>query len=179
MRPTVTAGMILLGFLMMTSGPDWAQAQEHGRKDKEQVEKRVELIRMWKLTEALSLDEEKGAKLFPLINTYEKKKKELRKEEFRTMRSLRETLAESKPDEKALKEVLDKLEKGRRELGALKEKEFEKLKKLLTTEELARFIVFQIDFHREIMELIGASKQDGEPHKRRPFRPMPPGDEHP
>ena len=95
------------------------------------------------------------------------------------MRSLREALETAKADEKEIKDILDKMEQGRRELGALKEKEFEELKKLLTTEELARFIVFQIDFHREIMELIGASKPDGNSHKRRPFPPMPPAGEHP
>jgi hypothetical protein len=119
----------------------------------EELKKRVELIWMWKLTEELSLTEKEGARLFPLLRTYEEKKRSLREENRRLVQEL-ETMIGERASEHELKKTIRILEENDRKLQEVENEAFHEIEKILPVEKQARYIIFQARFHREIHGLI-------------------------
>jgi Spy/CpxP family protein refolding chaperone len=78
-----------------------------------------------------------------------------------TMRELRLLLQSSKPDEAKLKAAIEKLEKNRRAMHEVRNKEFSGLKDILTTEQQARYLVFQQEFRREMRGMISGARGGG------------------
>jgi Spy/CpxP family protein refolding chaperone len=121
---------------------------------REELRKRIEAVRIWRLTEALKLDATTSAKLSSLLSSIDQQKKDLVLDQVQSMRTLREALQPAKPDEANLKAILDKLETGRRSIQDLREREVSGLKDVLTIEQQARYLIFQQEFQREIRGMI-------------------------
>lgn len=144
------------------------------KEQMEKIRKRIETLRMWRLTEALNLDEKASAQIFPILNRFDKKRYELENFLREGMRDLRESLRNKKEDQ--IKKILNKLEENHRALQSLKQEEWAELKKMLTVEQQARFIIFLTEFEREVRKLIAEARErrgerfgkDG-PEKDRPF----------
>jgi len=106
---------------------------------------------MWRLTDALNMDEKTSTQIFPLLSKYERKRAEVELSLRSSMKELRESLKEKR--EGNLKNILDKLEENRKTLQRIKEEEWAEIKKILTIEQQARFILFQQELsptaHRE------------------------------
>lgn len=144
---------------------------------KEQMEKireRIETLRMWRLTEALNLDEKSSAKLFPLLKKFDKKKAEVENAQREGMRELRQLLKEKR--ETQLKGLLERLEKNHKDLQKLKEEEWVELKNILTIEQQAKFIIFLQEFNKEVRRLVAEAREKRHEKfgKDRPEQPMPP-----
>ncbi len=144
------------------------------KEQMEKIRKRIETLRMWRLTEALNLDEKTSAQVFPILNRFDKKRYELEESLREGMRDLRESLRNKKEDQ--LKKILNKLEDNHKALQSLKQEEWAEMKKVLTIEQQAKFIVFLTEFEREVRKLIAeARERRGERFDRnRPERPLPP-----
>lgn len=140
----------------------------------EKVRKRIETLKMWKLTQALDLDEKTSAKLFPLLSKYDKKRAEIERAMRDDMKELRESLKERR--EGNLKNILDKLEQNHKAIQMINDEERAELKKILTIEQQARFILFQQEFDREIRRIIAEARERRHERlgKDRPERPLPP-----
>lgn len=168
--------MVLLLFFMLGSASA-VMAEPRGDFDapptKEQMEKvrsRIETLRMWKLTKALDLDEKTSAQLFPLLNKYDKKRSELERTLRDNIRELRESLSGKR--EGQVKSILERLEQNHKAMQGIKDAEWDELKGILTVEQQARFILFQLEFEREIRRIIEETR--GRRHER-PGRDMPAG----
>lgn len=140
-------------------------------KDIGKVRKRIETLRMWRLTEALDLDEATASKLFPVINGFDKKRFELERKIRTDIDNLRTTIEET--SEEALKETVDRLEKNHRRLRELNDEELKKLKEVMTVKQFARFIIFRQEFDEDMKRLVSRAK---EKRMRRPVETAPPGD---
>lgn len=127
------------------------------KEQMEKIRKRIETLRMWRLTEALNLDEKSSAQVFPILNRYDKKRYELEESLREGMRDMRESLRDKK--EERLKKILNKLEENHRALQNLKQEEWAELKKMLTVEQQARFIIFLTEFEREVRKLIAEARE--------------------
>ena len=101
------------------------------REQMENVRKRVEVLKMWKLTKALDLDEKTSARLFPLLNRYDKKRFQLEARIRDDMRDLRGALNEKQ--EGRLKNILDRLEQNHTEMQATNDQERPSGKKASTS----------------------------------------------
>ena len=144
---------------------------------KEQMEKvrdRIETLRMWKLTKALDLDEKTSAQLFPLLNKYDKKRSDTEKALRDNVRELRESLSGKR--EGQLKNILDRLEQNHKGMQGIKDAEWDELKGILTVEQQAKFILFQLEFEREIKRIIEETRERRHERsgKDMPARPVPP-----
>lgn len=172
--------ILLLLFLVVSFSTDvLAEPPEDferppSKKQMEKVRKRIETLKMWKLTQALDLDEKTSAQLFPLLSKYEKKRAEIERAMRDDMRELRETLKERR--EGNLKNILDRLEQNHKAAQSIKDEERVELKKILTIEQQARFIIFQQEFDREIRKIIAESREKRPERfgKDRTERPLPP-----
>jgi len=128
---------------------------------REEVRKKIEAIKIWKLTEALKLDPDTSARLAAVINPLDQQRMDIAREQMTAMRELRSLLQSPKPDEAKLKTAIDKLEKNHVAMQETRNKEFKAVKGILTTEQQARFIIFQQDFRREMRGMIAGARGNG------------------
>jgi Spy/CpxP family protein refolding chaperone len=128
---------------------------------REEIRRKIEAVRIWKLTGALKLDTATSAKLASFLSSMDQQRMAIFRDQMMTMRELRRLLKTPKPDEKSLKITLDKLGENRRALQGLREKELSGLKDILTTEQQARYVIFQHDFQREMREMIAGARGKG------------------
>jgi Spy/CpxP family protein refolding chaperone len=131
------------------------------QEKREEIRKKVEAIRIWRLTEALKLEEKTAARFFPVLSSLTQRRHELLRENMEAERELRLYLEASKPDEKKIKAALDKMEKNHHEMTKLTEKEIEATKEYLTVEQQARYFLFQQDFQREMRGMIAGARGQG------------------
>jgi Spy/CpxP family protein refolding chaperone len=135
---------------------------EPDAKKREEVRKKIETVRMWRLTEELKLDEKTSAKLASFLSALDEKRRGLMHERMETMGDLRTLLKTEKPDEKKLKTDLDKLEKTRREMVELEGKEISGVRDILSVEQQARYVIFQQEFRRELRGMIAGARGGGQ-----------------
>lgn len=136
-------------------------------KERAAVMKRVNTIKMWKLTEELDLSEEKADKLFPLIHCLDKEKLKLEKEQDELMKKLRKNLQEGKLTDAELEDIIKKLGDNQSAGQKLKREKFKEIKGILTLEEQARLILFMESFPKEIRRLIREANCKETKRKRR------------
>jgi len=155
--------LLLLFFLVLGFTVDSVAEPPEGfdrpptKEQKEKVRKRIETLRMWKLTRILDLDEETAARLFPLLNRYNKKRAGIEQNLRGDMIALRDALKNKR--EGRLRDLLERLEKNHKALQRLKDEERTELKKILTLEQQAKFIIFQQEFDREIRKIIAEARK--------------------
>ena len=165
--------VIMAAALLVVGAPVYAQqgpGQTGGQyrndsgteaKKREEVRKKIETVRMWRLTEELKLDEKTSARLASFLSSLDEKRRVLMHERMETMRELRAALKAGNPDEKKLKADLDKMEKVRRDMMELEGKELGGIKGILSVEQQARYVVFQQEFRRELRGMIEGAREGG------------------
>lgn len=126
------------------------------KEQRERLRKRIETLRIWKLTKALDLDEKTAARLFPLMNRHDRERAEVEREIKESMKNLRKALRVE--NEGKLSGLLEKLRNSHKALQGLNDEEREDLEKILTVKQQARYIIFQQEFNREIRRIIGEAR---------------------
>lgn len=125
---------------------------------REEIRKRIELIRMWKLTEELDLTEETGAKLFPILHKYDEKRTELLRERHDIMNELRKALENVATSDEEIEAAMDKLDENALAASDLIRQQRQDLKGVLSPRQQAKFVLFQREFHREIRKIIAEAR---------------------
>jgi hypothetical protein len=133
-------GVAVIVTLTFSVGQGITYAFNNGKKppSKEQLErirKKVETLKMWRLTKSLDLDESTAAKLFPMMNRYDK-------ERLTVERNMR------------------------RKLQEINSEEVQRIGKILSARDMAKFMLFKQDFNREMKRRIQKVKEK----RRRPLR---------
>jgi hypothetical protein len=131
------------------------------REQRERVRERVKAMRMWKLTQALDLDDTLASRLFPLLNKYDKKRMKAERKIREETTALREALKTE--NEARLQSILERVEGRHKALQQLKDEEMAELKNILTTEQRARFILFQAEFQRDLRKIFTEARRKQRP----------------
>ena len=121
---------------------------------REEVRKKIDAVRIWRLTETLKLDSGTSAKLSSLLSSVDHQRRNIVREQTGTINILKLAVQSPKPDESKIKISLEKLEKNRHAMQELSNSEMSELKKILTIEQQARYVVFQHDFNHEMRGMI-------------------------
>lgn len=133
------------------------------------IMKRIEMVRMWRLTEELDLDEATAAKLFPILSRYESKRMELQKQMFELRRKARLIESGRADKQESSARVLDELEKNRTAMHRLRKEQNKELKKVLTPTQMLKYLSFEERFRREMRQMImDARGRRGGPRADRP-----------
>lgn len=119
---------------------------------RDKVRQRIRALRAWKLTEALDLDEDTAAKLFPIINGFDEKIEKVMKRHRKLKKKLKKALEDG--DSAALDKLIDQAVKQQRSLWNLQEKRFEAVRKVLTSEQAAKIFVVLPQIDRKIQKEI-------------------------
>ena len=141
----IICGFTAQGFAQQhePSGPGSFNKQPTAQQ-KASVRERIESMKMWKLTKDLDLNEATSAKLFPIINKYDKKKAEIYETLRTKMQEIKVALDGKKTDQ--LKDLIVKVEDSRKELQGVNDEEWTEVKKVLTTDQQAKYILSQQEF---------------------------------
>ena len=146
---------------MMRPGNQPGQGNALSEEKREEIRKKIEAVRIWRLTERLKLDTTTSAKLASVLSSFDQQRKGMVQEQIATMRELRVSLNSQKPDEARLKTALEKLQKNQHSLQELRDREYSGLKDILTIEQQARFLLFQQEFRREMQSMISNARSSG------------------
>jgi hypothetical protein len=138
------------------------------------------MVRMLKMTEALKLDRESAGRFFAVGSHYEETKRRLRRDLQEDIQRLRNLTRDLNAPEKELRETVLRIKNRKKDLNDLSNRQIEEELGLLRPDQQARYILFTIDFHRE-MEGILREVREGGPVEKSPERwpdrtPRPPSD---
>ncbi|MBI5118544.1 hypothetical protein HZA56_18915 [Candidatus Poribacteria bacterium] len=150
----VTFGVTLVANAEPFDDPGQGPGPGPGMQKHERLRERVELMAMWKLTDALNLDQETAAKLFPMLhdlNVQQQKLREKRREIFEGMKA---EIEKKQPDSKVLKKMIEQFQENETDMVKLRNKKLDDASKLLTDEQVARMIVFVPQFERDVRQMI-------------------------
>ncbi|GBE00544.1 hypothetical protein BMS3Abin07_02597 [bacterium BMS3Abin07] len=143
----------------LTAPAESARFQNHppSKEQREKIRKKIEVLRIWKLTEALDLDENTSSRLFPILKKYDRKRAVSQKSFITGLKELRESLKENREDN--LKDIIDKLERNHMELERINNEERNELKTILSVKQQAQYILFQLRFKRELQRFISEARK--------------------
>ncbi len=137
---------------------------------REAIRKKIETVKIWRLTEALKLDPNAAAKLSAFLSSFDARRRDITHAQMSDMRELRSSLKSAKPSEAKLRATLEKLEKNHHDMQELRDREWKGLKEMLTVEQQARYLIFQLEFQREMRDMIAGARRTGGPVRGRPDR---------
>ncbi len=145
---------------------------------REAMREKIETLRMFKMIEALDITQEQSMQFFPLLNEFNDKKQEIHQENVELTKQLRDLLHNSSTKDSDIKSILDEMKSNRDKIHQLENDFFSDTEKILSIKQQAKYIIFQIEFQKELRGIINnirAQKQgenrpnpDKKPH-RKPF----------
>ncbi len=154
---------------MPAPGPQGDRPTEEQR---DELRRKMEAIRIARLTEELNLDEKTAAKFFSTLASLDQKRRTLLKENQEVLREMRGLMNQPQPDDVKLKAAINKIEKNQHEILALRSKEFSAVRENLTVAQQARYLLFHQEFQREMRGVVEGIRE-GAPRRGAPG--MPPG----
>jgi Spy/CpxP family protein refolding chaperone len=122
------------------------------------LRERISDLYLVRLTRALDLTEEQTAKIYPLVTQSEKRKADLQRKMGLDLRNLRAELAKNPPDDKALLGLAGRIREARRLIRQSDEEVDAALEGLLTPVQQARYLIFNVEFLRNVGENLGRAR---------------------
>lgn len=174
---TITRTIIAAFCLTLVALPATAQRSIPGpgpqsdrptEEQRDELRKKMEAIRIARLTEELNLDEKTAVKFFSSLASLDQKRRTVLKENQELLREMRRLMNEQKPDELRLKAAINKIEKNQHEILSLRSKEFAAVRENLTVKQQAQYLLFHQEFQREMRGMVegvreGAPRRGGAP----------------
>jgi Spy/CpxP family protein refolding chaperone len=166
-------GALLLAGPVRAEGPRPAgQPAKPGERKAEKERLREQIIdklraeRMWKLTEALKLDEPTAARLFPLLAKFDDQERAIGKERGPIVRDLRDALGAPSPDSNRINALVEHLMSIRARRQALEAEKLASVRKVLSPAQMGKLLLLapRIDegFRERIREAVQQARQAGE-----------------
>lgn len=136
--------MSLLTFLVLLF------AQNFDAKDPRVI---IEEVRIWRITQELDLTSEQATQLFPKLHEFRKVERDFRKQRMQLLSEMRILLHRGASNQE-IRNVVEQyravhIKKIEQEVKSLKEVE-----KILTPVQQAKFLIFEDEFTREILDMI-------------------------
>ena len=154
---------IVFGFVVILSISITLETAVAQNREMERALKRIDTVKLLKMIDALRLEKETAAKLASVSNKYCETRKSLLRNMRKDLDALRQILKKGSPDESELKELVGQVKSLKKELADLKLHQMDEEMNLLTREQQARYLIFKVDFHKEmhglIQEIRGAKKK--------------------
>lgn len=157
-----TLWIFLLSFILGGS-PAWAEPWKEGKDPRERSRERIQMMKIWKMTETLRLDREGAARFIAVNNYYEESRRKVRRDFNEDIQRVRNVLRDMNPPERELRDLVNRLKNRKKEINDLENKQLEEEMNLLKPEQQARYFLFQIDFRREMEDMIREVQEERPP----------------
>ncbi len=118
------------------------------------VQKRIETLRAWRIADELGFDEKTNARLFAFLRDSDGKRIRIEADNRDLLRALRDRMREPAPDAAKVAPLLDRLTDNHRRQKALEEEHLRKVREVLDPVQAARYILFEMNFQRELRERV-------------------------
>jgi outer membrane PBP1 activator LpoA protein len=148
-----TLGIFLLS-LILGGSPILAEPWKEVKDPREKSRERIQMMKIWRMTEALKLDREGAARFIAVNNSYEETRRKIHRDFHEDIQRVRNILRDTNPPERELRELALRLKNRKKEMNELENKQLEEEMSLLKPEQQARYFLFQIDFRREMDDMI-------------------------
>lgn len=161
-----TVSACLLGAALMAGG--WqalGAGQASSQVPRGRLRERISELYLLRLTRALDLTEEQTAKVYPLLTRAEKEKAEIQRRMGQDLRALRDELAQTAPRNAELATLVERIRQDRLLVKRTDEEVETALDRVLTPVQRARYVIFNIEFLRNVGENLGRARG---PLKRTP-----------
>jgi len=173
---TVAAALVLGSVTVAHAkwGDTRRSEQLRGNQDRERVRDRIGLMKMWKLTEVLDLDQETAAKLFPVMHEFDLKQQELGIKRGETIKRMKEALDKRTSDASVLHPLIEEFKKNERDMLDMRMQRLDSLSKILSDEQIVKMIALIPRFERDVKALLGearAMRKDRRAHRERGYAP--------
>ena len=127
---------------------------------------RLEMMKMWQLTERLALTEEQASKFFPRYSALEKELRKLSTDQRELLGEMRKLMGEDKEvTDKELERITKKVSKLEQQKIEKKQKFFEDLDEFLTPKQRAGYYGFELWFKDELRRGLEERRKMGPPRK--------------
>jgi len=126
----------------------------------EKIRERIKTVKVWKLTEDLNLTPDQSEKFFPLYNKFESDREAIEKQRRQTFVELEQLTDQENPSEKEIDVLIDKLDSYEGRIQDLRVKFRNDLKDILTTQQIGRLYVFEVQFMRQMREIIRDARME-------------------
>jgi len=148
---------ILLCLLLLSSILS-AAIQDDQPQNRRRARENMRTLWLLRMTRALELTEEQTAKVFPIVSSIEKEKSEIHLQIRKQVGELRSILGEEKPDQKELKNKINKI-KELRNIIKKKDEELEaRIEESLTLVQRAKFLMFSANFYRDLRDQLDRAR---------------------
>lgn len=124
-----------------------------------QIRKRIETIKIWKLTEELNLTEQQSEKFFPVYNKFKDELKATETERRQVIEKLDELTVKENSSADEINKLLDEIESLDGNFNSIKAVFRSKLEDILTIQQIGRLYVFEVMFQRQMQEIIRDIRQ--------------------
>jgi hypothetical protein len=121
---------------------------------RDRIEKRVQTMRMWKMTEELNLSEEQSVKFLPLMSEMDRKMQIIRHSRQETIRKLSDLSWDEKAKPEDLNKLLDDLEDLEAQQMTLRKQFRKDAGGMLKPDQIGRMVLFNLRFPEMMRESI-------------------------
>jgi Spy/CpxP family protein refolding chaperone len=147
---------LVLGFGLGAAA--WS-AQAQNPQARARLRERISDLYLIRLTGYLELTEDQTAKLYPVLTRVEKDKLALQRDLGNDLRDLRAELAKSQPGEREIVALTGRVRQARRAIREKDEEAEAALDRVLTPLQKAKYLVFTVDFLRNVGENMGRARR--------------------
>jgi Spy/CpxP family protein refolding chaperone len=147
-KHTLTTLVLVLAAAISFAAPAAAQNPPKGAKrpmmdeeTREKLERRVEQMIVWELSEVMQLSADKDEKFFTVMREHFRAKRELTAQQFASMNALQQVYQKKSATDAELRKALDQLEAQFEKQLKLEMQLHKDLKKVLSAREQARFVI--------------------------------------
>ena len=143
--------LLLAAFLL---GMPNAEAQKGRQQMRERVQERIRAMRTARLVEALDLDEQTTARLFPVVNKYSDAIAEVGKDSGEARRALNDLLSSGKADDATVNKIIDRLVANKGKVDALEQEMIREVRKVISPLQAAKLVIVLPEINRQIRQRV-------------------------
>ena len=154
MRRNIIVAILLAAFLLSAATTFAADPR------RDEAMKRIEMLRIWRLTEILDLNAEDAARVFPLLQRYDVMFQEKHRNKDMLLQQTQKELDKPKPDKNLLNDLTSRIIKIEQESMNIHVQMYKELKEVFTPDQLARYMIFELKFKKEIDDIINQVRRE-------------------
>lgn len=123
------------------------------KRMREKIRDKIHVLKMWKMIEYLDLDEETGFRLFSVVKKYDKENMKLMRESRKSVHDLKSELDKQSSDTTTIQSLMTRIRENADRVHQLKQERIDAAGKILSIEQQAKYVVFEIEFMKEMAKM--------------------------
>jgi Spy/CpxP family protein refolding chaperone len=123
-------------------------------KSRAEAMKRLEMVRLYKLVEVLELSSEESARLFPVVQKFDEQFRQIVEKTEKAYLELHKTVVAENPDPEKLEQLVNEILQNERAALKVRGAQYTELKKVLSPERCAKYLLFEKSFQREMHRIL-------------------------